>query len=59
MKSKTPAALGGRGVDMLAGVRAPITIMALRTQFIAGRCAVSPELAAIVASLIFGGERHG
>jgi len=60
MKSNTPAAQGGRGVELLAGASTPaITLPAYRAQCLAARYALPIEQAAIVAALAFGGAHHG
>jgi hypothetical protein len=60
MERKTPAAQGGRGMELLAGASvAPITLTTLRAQHIAARYALPIEQAAIVAALAFGGAHHG
>lgn len=60
MERKTPAARGGRGLE-IAGQRfqAPFTIAAMQAQFIAARFNLTPDHAATVAALAFGGLGHG
>ena len=60
MKRNTPAAQGGRGVELLAGAStAPITLTAYRAQHLAARYGLAVETAATVAALHFGGAHHG
>lgn len=60
MKRETPAALGGRGVERLAGIsEAPFILPSYRVQLIAARYAMSADTAATVAALAFQGGHHG
>ncbi|RVU04119.1 hypothetical protein EOE18_13185 [Novosphingobium umbonatum] len=59
MKRKTPAALGGRGVERLGSIsNAPFILGAYRAQLVANRYATCIEAAAIVAALAFQGGTH-
>jgi hypothetical protein len=60
MERKTPTALGGRGMEKLAGgSNASFSTMAYRAQIVAARYALPLETAAIIAALAFGGSQHG
>ena len=60
MERKTPAACGGRGLEMLAGgFHGPLTLAKYRAQHIASRYALPIETAALVAALALGGAHHG
>lgn len=57
---KTPTAKGSRGLECFADrSNASTSTIAMQAQFIAARYAISPQFAATIASLAFGGHRHG
>lgn len=60
-KSETPlAATGGASCNQLAGcLRDPPTLSAYRAQHLIAEHGIRPELAAMVASIAFGGNGHG
>ena len=47
MESKTPAACGDRGLEMLAGFQRPLNLSAYRAQLIASRYALPIETTAL------------
>lgn len=60
-KKETPlAATGGASCNQLGGwLRDPITLSAYRAQHLIAEHGIRPELAAMVASIAFGGHGHG
>jgi hypothetical protein len=60
-KSETPlAATGGASCNQLSGcLQETLTLSAFRAQHLIAEHGIRPELAAMVASIAFGGQGHG
>lgn len=58
MDKKNPATKDGV-VDLLAGIRSPITASSFQVQILMSRHALPLQTAALVAALAFEGTAHG